>query len=67
MVVTMCDSASVEYPVWLGQGYRERINCPDPAPATDDEDQTMNVFRQVRDDIALKIPAMLRKFNANNY
>lgn len=67
MVVTVCDSALEEVPVWLGQGYREHISFPDPALATDDEDQTMNVFRQVRDDIALKIPAMLRKFNANNY
>lgn len=67
MVVTVCDSALEEVPVWLGQGYRERISFPDPAPATDDEDQTMKVFRQVRNDIALKIPALLGKFNANNY
>ena len=52
LVVTVCDSASEECPVWLGQGKREHISFPDPAAARGDEDQIMEVFRQVRDDIA---------------
>lgn len=62
LVVTVCDSASEECPVWLGGGKREHINFPDPAAAIGDEGQIMEVFRQVRDDIALKIPALLQNF-----
>lgn len=57
LMVTVCDSASEECPVWLGQGIREHVGFPDPAAAIGDDDQIMKVFRQVRDDIATKIPA----------
>ena len=57
LMVTVCDSGSEECPVWLGQGIREHVGFPDPAAAIGDDDQIMKVFRQVRDDIATKIPA----------
>ena len=66
LVVTVCDSASEECPVWLGQGKREHISFPDPAAVRGDEDHVMKVFRQVRDDIAHKISALLRQFEAEN-
>ena len=66
LVVTVCDAASDECPVWLGQRKREHISFPDPAAARGDEDQVMKVFRQVRDDIAHKIPALLRQWEAEH-
>jgi arsenate reductase len=65
LVVTVCDSASEECPIWLGQGIREHISFPDPAEAKGDEEQILKVFRKVRDDIADKIPALLQLFEPN--
>jgi arsenate reductase len=46
--------------VWLGQGKRVHLGFPDPAKATGTDDEVMAAFRAVRDDIAQKIPALLR-------
>jgi len=46
LVVTVCDSAAEECPVWLGKGKCVHHSFPDPAK-TDD----MNDFRKVRDAI----------------
>jgi arsenate reductase len=46
LVVTVCDSAAEECPVWLGKGKKVHHSFPDPA-ITDD----LNDFRSVRDDI----------------
>jgi arsenate reductase len=56
LVVTVCDSAAEECPVWLGKGKREHRSFPDPAK-TDD----LNDFRKVRDDIAREIPQLLKQ------
>jgi arsenate reductase len=59
LVVTVCDDAAENCPVWLGKGRRVHLSFPDPAKATGMEDEVMEVFRTVRDDIALKVPALL--------
>lgn len=46
LVVTVCDSAAEECPIWLGKGKKVHHSFPDPA-VTDD----MNDFRSLRDDI----------------
>jgi len=51
LVVTVCDSAAEECPIWLGQGKRVHHSFPDPAKAEGTEEQVMNVFRIVRDAI----------------
>jgi arsenate reductase len=60
LVVTVCDSAAEECPVWLGPGKRVHLGFPDPAKASGTDDEVMAAFRAVRDDIAQKIPALLR-------
>ena len=57
LVVTVCDSAAEECPVWLGKGKRVHHSFPDPAK-TDD----MNDFRKVRDDIEHEIIALLKDY-----
>jgi arsenate reductase len=57
LVVTVCDSAAEECPVWLGKGRRVHRSFPDPAK-TDD----MLDFRKVRDDMLLEIPAILADY-----
>ena len=54
LVVTVCDSAAEECPVWLGKGKKVHHSFPDPAK-TDDMDD----FRNVRDDIEKAIIELL--------
>jgi arsenate reductase len=51
LVVTVCDSAAEECPLWLGKGRRVHHSFPDPAKAEGTEAEVMNVFRTVRDEI----------------
>ena len=57
LVVTVCDSAAEECPIWLGMGKRVHHSFPDPA-ITDNMDD----FRKVRDEIARVIPALLEEY-----
>lgn len=54
LVVTVCDSAAEECPLWLGKGIRVHHNFPDPAKSGLIED-----FRKVRDDIVREIIPLL--------
>jgi arsenate reductase len=56
LVVTVCDSAAEECPLWLGQGKRTHIGFPDPAHGSLDD------FRQVRDDIRQSVIEFLDAF-----
>jgi arsenate reductase len=61
LAVTVCDSAAEECPLWLGPGIRVHHSFPDPAKVTGSEKEVLEVFRQVRDDIAGWIPELLSK------
>jgi len=60
LVVTVCDSAAEECPIWLGQGKRVHHSFPDPAKAEGIEEEIMNVFRGVRDDIEKEMVQLLK-------
>ena len=49
LVVTVCDNAAEECPLWLGRGKRTHIGFPDPAKGT------LADFRTVRDGIRQEI------------
>lgn len=57
LVVTVCDSAAEDCPVWLGKGKRIHHSFPDPAKTGD-----LQVFRQVREDIQREITGLLNSF-----
>lgn len=61
LVITVCDDAAENCPVWLGQGQVAHISFPDPAKATGTEAEKMAVFRQVRDDIKTKVLSYLKE------
>lgn len=63
LVVTVCDSAAEECPVWLGPGRRTHLGFPDPAKAVGSEEEILAAFRQVRDDILRKVPVLLSQFD----
>jgi len=59
LVVTVCDDAAENCPVWLGKGKRVHLGFPDPARAQGTDEEVMAVFRSVRDAIADQVPALL--------
>lgn len=61
LVVTVCDDAAENCPVWLGKGRRVHLGFPDPAKATGSADEVLAVFRHVRDDIALRVTELLEE------
>jgi arsenate reductase len=56
LVVTVCDSAAEECPVWLGKGKRLHHSFPDPAIS-----DNMDDFRKVRDEIEIEITKLLKQ------
>lgn len=60
LVVTVCDDANEECPVWLGKGRRVHESFKDPAKAEGTEEERLWFFREVRDEMAGKIPALLK-------
>lgn len=51
LVVTVCDSAAEECPIWIGKGKRGHHSFPDPAKSEGTEEEVLHLFRSVRDDI----------------
>jgi arsenate reductase len=61
LVVTVCDSAAEQCPVWPGKaGRREHHSFIDPAKAGGTQDEKMGVFRRVRDEMLNLMPELLR-------
>jgi arsenate reductase (thioredoxin) len=61
LVVTVCDDAAQNCPLWLGQGKQVHFGLPDPAKVMGTEDDTLAAFRAVRDRIVNEMPALLRQ------
>lgn len=59
LVLTVCDDAAENCPVWLGQGRRVHIGFPDPAKVTGTDAEILAAFRQVRDDIQARVLDLL--------
>ncbi len=66
LVVTVCDDAAENCPVWLGKGRRVHVGFPDPAKATGSEDEVLAVFRQVRDGIVARIGGLLNSVQSGS-
>ena len=63
LVVTVCDSAAEECPVWLGKGKRVHHSFPDPAKADGTDEKVRRVFRAVRDEIEKEMIALLKTYS----
>jgi len=59
LVVTVCDEANEVCPVWPGAGRKVHETFLDPASATGSDDERLEVFRQVRDEMLRRIPGLL--------
>jgi arsenate reductase len=61
LVVTVCDSAAEECPVWPGKaGKRVHHDFADPAKAEGTRDERLAVFRRVRSEMLEVIPELLK-------
>ncbi|GAB4419186.1 MAG: hypothetical protein Kow002_06640 [Anaerolineales bacterium] len=61
LVVTVCDDAAENCPIWLGKGKRVHLGFPDPAKAEGTDEEVLAVFRSVRDAIQSQVLAYLQK------
>jgi arsenate reductase len=66
LVITVCDDAARNCPVWLGDGKRTHVGFPDPAAATGSELEQLEVFRQVRDGLHQKVFATLERLGSGS-
>lgn len=62
LVMTVCDQASEECPVWLGEGRRAHIDFPDPGKVTGGPADQLNAFRKVRDAMVARIIEPMQKW-----
>jgi arsenate reductase (thioredoxin) len=60
LVITVCDEAAENCPVWLGKGRKVHIGFEDPAKAVGTEEEQLKVFRMTRDAIREQIVGFLR-------
>jgi arsenate reductase len=60
LVVTVCDSAAEECHIWLGKGKRAHHSFIDPAKVEGTDEEIMQGFRSVRDDIEKEMIQLLK-------
>ena len=58
-VVTVCDDAAENCPVWLGKGNKAHMSYRDPATASGSDEERLAVFRRVRDEIRQEVLGFL--------
>jgi arsenate reductase (thioredoxin) len=61
LVITLCDQAQQQCPMFPGKTEIRHISFPDPARAAGTEEEIMAVFRQVRDDLRQQLIPLLRE------
>ncbi|MCJ7535170.1 MAG: arsenate reductase ArsC [Anaerolineales bacterium] len=62
LIVTVCDSATEDCPVWLRSDPQVQMAFEDPAAFKGNEQEVLNKFRQVRDEISIQIPGLLARY-----
>jgi len=63
-VITVCDNAKETCPVFTGKvKHRLHIGFDDPADATGTEEEILQVYRRVRDEIVEEFSAFYQKIN----
>jgi arsenate reductase len=66
LVVTVCDDAAENCPVWLGPDVRIHLGFPDPAKASGTDEEVMTVFRATRDSMRDRIEGLLSEVSDKN-
>ena len=61
LVITVCDQAQEQCPIFAGETEVMHVGFPDPGKATGTEAEIMAVFRQVRDALREQLVPLLRE------
>ena len=61
LVITVCDQAQEQCPLFPGETEVIHVGFPDPAKATGTEEEIMVEFRRVRDDMREQLVALLKE------
>ena len=61
LVITLCDQAQQQCPIFPGETEVRHVGFPDPARAVGAEAEIMAAFRQVRDDLRVRLIPLLEK------
>ncbi len=64
-MITVCDDAAENCPLWLGRGRKAHISFADPAAAQGSEEEKMQVFRAARDEIRAKVIGYLKEIESS--
>lgn len=59
LVITVCDQAREQCPIFSGGAEMLHLGFPDPARAAGTEEEILAVFRQVRDDLRARLLPLL--------
>ena len=59
-VITVCDAANDACPTFPNAGAREHWSLPDPAKATGSEEQQLEVYRQVREELDGRVQGLVK-------
>jgi arsenate reductase len=62
LVITVCDDAKENCPIWLGKGKQAHFSFQDPADAMGSEKEKMIIFRDVLRKIEEQVIPFLEKF-----
>ncbi len=62
VVITVCDDAAENCPLWLGQGIRHHVSYPDPAKADGSPEEVLQAFRIVRNNMDTQIINFLKLY-----
>lgn len=63
VVITVCDQAAENCPLWLGSGNVRHMGFPDPARASGGEEERLTAFRRVRDGLRHEIVRFLKELD----
>ncbi len=61
LVITVCDRAAEQCPLFPGDTEIMHMGFPDPAQATGSEEEILEEFRRVRDDLRKRLIPLLRE------
>lgn len=61
LVITVCDQAAEECPLFPGNTEVTHVAFPDPAKATGTEEEILTAFRRVRDDLRARLIPLLQQ------
>jgi arsenate reductase len=63
-VITVCDAANDACPLFPNGGQRMHWSLPDPSKVGGSEERQLEAYREVRDDLEIRIMTFIREVEA---